>query len=113
LITVNHTDGEYAPLVAKDGVKRRQLGSIRRRGNSLQVLVYAGLDPLTGQRMYLSESTTDEAESKRILNRLRAEVESQQQARTRATLGAALNAWLRVHEVEANTRQGYEAYARL
>ena len=113
MITVNQTDGEYAPLVANDGIKRRQLGSIRRRGNSLQVLVYAGLDPLTGQRMYLSESTTDEAESKRILNRLRAEVESQQQARTRATLGAALDAWLRVHEVEANTRQGYEAYARL
>ncbi|MFN2496325.1 MAG: site-specific integrase, partial [Pseudonocardiaceae bacterium] len=76
--------------MAKAGDSRRQRGSIRRRGNSLQVLVYAGLDPLTGQRMYLSESTTDEAEARRILTRLRAEVESQQQARTRATLGTAL-----------------------
>ncbi|MGH3963035.1 MAG: tyrosine-type recombinase/integrase [Pseudonocardiaceae bacterium] len=98
--------------MAKEAGKRRVRGSIRRRGNSLQVLVYAGLDPLTGQRMYLSESTTDEAEAQRILTRLRAEVESQQQARTRATLGAALDAWLKVHEVEENTRQGYEAYIR-
>lgn len=62
--------------------------------------------------MYLSESTTDEAEAKRILTRLRAEVDSQQQAKTRATLGTALDAWLKVHEVEDNTRQGYEAYIR-
>jgi integrase len=76
------------------------------------VLVYAGLDPLTGRRLYLSESTTDEAEAKRILNRFRAEVDAQQNARTKATLGAAIDAWLRIHEVEDNTRQGYEAYTR-
>lgn len=98
--------------MAKDSSGRRQRGSIRKRGNSLQVLVYAGLDPLTGQRMYLSESTTDEADAKRILNRFRAEVEAKENARTKATLAAAIDAWLHVHEVEANTREGYEAYAR-
>lgn len=98
--------------MAKDAGKRRERGSIRKRGNSLQVLVYAGLDPLTGQRLYLSESTTDEAEAKRILNRFRAEVDAQQNARTKATLGAGMDAWLRIHEVEENTRQGYEAYTR-
>jgi hypothetical protein len=36
--------------VAKDAGKRRARGSIRKRGNLRQVLVYAGLDPLTGQR---------------------------------------------------------------
>ena len=35
--------------MAKDAGTRRERGSIRKRGNSLQVLVYAGLDPLTGQ----------------------------------------------------------------
>jgi integrase len=43
---------------------------------------------------------------------MRADVESQQQARTRTTLGATLDAWLQVREVEVNTRQGYEAYIR-
>ncbi|MGH3439511.1 MAG: hypothetical protein ACRDRN_24020 [Sciscionella sp.] len=42
--------------------KRREQGTIRKRGNSLQVNVYAGLDPLAGKRLYLSASTTDEAE---------------------------------------------------
>ncbi len=112
MITVNHGDCEYAATVPKNGGKRRQRGSIRKRGNSLQVLVYAGIDPLTNQRMYLSESTTDEAEAERIRNRFLAQVDAQQNPRTRATLGAALDAWLRIHEVEANTRQGCEAYTR-
>lgn len=91
----------------------RERGHIRKRGNSYQVLLYAGIDPLTGRELRLVESTTDEAEARRILTRMRAEVESQQQARTRSTLGATFDAWLRVHEVEENTRQGYEIYARL
>jgi integrase len=36
--------------------------------------MYAGIDPLTGKRFYLSESTTDEAEAKRLLNKFRAQV---------------------------------------
>jgi hypothetical protein len=44
--------------------KRRQQGAIVKRGNSFRVLMYAGLDPLTGKRVYLDESTTDEAEAK-------------------------------------------------
>ncbi len=74
--------------------------------------VYAGVDPLTGRELRLVESAADEATAKRILNRLMAKVEGQEHARTRATLGTALDSWLRVHEVEENTRQGYEAYAR-
>ena len=52
------------------------------------------------------ESAADEATAKRILNRLLAKVEGLEHARTRATLGAARDSWLRVHEVEENTRQG-------
>jgi hypothetical protein len=37
---------------------RRQRGTIRPRGQSFQVTVYAGLDPLPGKRMFLSESTS-------------------------------------------------------
>ena len=73
--------------VARAAGKSRPRGSIRRRGNSLQVLVYAGVDPLTGQRMYLSESTTDEAEAQRILDRLRAQVDEQRHAKRRPRSG--------------------------
>ncbi len=41
--------------------KAREQGGIERHGNSLRVKVYAGVDPLTGKRLYLTKSATDEA----------------------------------------------------
>lgn len=89
-----------------------QRRSIRRRGNSFQVLVYAGIDPLTGQRMYLSDSATGEVEAERIRRRLLAQVDDQRNARTRATLGMALEAWLKTHDAEETTLDGYRGYVR-
>ncbi len=100
-------------LVARQTNGNRGQGGIRKRGNSLQVSVYAGVDPLTGKRVYLSASTTDRAEAQRILNRFRSEVDEQRHARTKGTLRAAFQDWLKVHEVEASTRRGYEDYLRL
>ncbi|MDN5750932.1 MAG: site-specific integrase, partial [Pseudonocardia sp.] len=79
---------------------RRARGHIRRRGGSFQVLVYAGVDPLTGKDHYLTESTRDEREAQKILTRLLGQVDEQRNPRTKATLGAALDAWLRTHEAE-------------
>jgi hypothetical protein len=86
---------------------------IRRRGKSFQVVVYAGVDPLTGRRLRLCESTTDEAEAQRILRRLTAQVDQQRHARTNAAFRTAMDPWLRTHEVEETTRAGYEQYARV
>lgn len=77
------------------------------------MLVYAGIDPLTGRPHYLTESTTDEAKAQQALTRLLADVDEQRNARTKATLSVALDAWLRVHEVEENTRRAYAGYIRL
>lgn len=98
--------------VAKPAGKGRQRGGIRVRGNSHLVSVYAGLDPLTGRRVYLQDSTTDTDEAERILRRFQREVESQRSARTRATLGTTLDAWLRTHEAEETTLDGYSGYIR-
>ena len=91
---------------------RRPRGHIRRRGGSLQVLVYAGVDPLTGEDHYLTESTRDEREAQKILTRLLGQVDEQRNPRTRATLGAALESWLRTHEAEETTLDGYSGYVR-
>ncbi|HWM60468.1 MAG TPA: site-specific integrase, partial [Pseudonocardia sp.] len=56
--------------MARAGASRRQRGHTRRRGGSFQVLVYAGIDPLTGKDHYLTESTRDKAEARKILTRL-------------------------------------------
>ena len=90
----------------------RPQGHIRQRGRSYQVLVYAGIDPVTGRPRRLTASTTNEKDAERILRRLLSEVDQQTHARTSATLGSALDSWLRVHEAEANTLAGYEANAR-
>jgi integrase len=97
--------------VAKTGAGR-QRGTVRKRGNSLQVTVYAGIDPLTGKRMFLSDSTTDPVEAERIRKRFVAQVDGQRSPRTRATFGHALESWLRTHEAEETTLEGYRGYVR-
>lgn len=99
-------------MASRGGTRKRKRGFIRRRGNSLQVNVYAGVDPLTGKRLYLTESTTDEKEAERILTKLVAQVDAERYARTNATLSVAIDEWLRTLEVEDTTREAYEMYAR-
>ena len=70
------------------------------------------MDPLTGRDHYLTESTPDEAQAQKILTRLLSTVDEQRNPRTEATLGAALEAWLRTHEAEATTLEGYRGYRR-
>jgi integrase len=99
--------------VARTSAKgRRARGHIRRRGGSFQVLVYAGTDPLTGKPNYLTESTPDEAQAQKILTRLLAQIDEQRSPRTKASMGAVLNAWLRTHEAEETTLDGYRGYLR-
>jgi integrase len=99
--------------MGQTGPERRQRGSIRNRGGRFQVRVYAGQDPVTGRPHYLTESTGDQKQADRILRRLLTEVDEQRNARTRATLGTAIDSWLRVHDAEAGTLDGYEIHARL
>src|SRR6266516_5572026 len=98
--------------MTRAAAKRRTQGSIRQRGRSYQVRVYAGVDPLTNKVIYLTETAADEKEAQRVLRRLLTQVDEQRHARTKATLSQALDSWLKVHEAEANTLAGYEANAR-
>jgi integrase len=77
------------------------------------VLVFAGIDPVTGKRNYLTESTRNAKEADRILTRLLAQVDEQNHPRTKTTLGDTIDAWLNVHDADANTLAGYETHARL
>jgi integrase len=81
------------------------------RGNSLQVAVLAGRDPITGKR--LSEPTTDLAQAKKIRAKFRAQVAEQRSACAKATFRYTIEEWLKVHEIEETTRQSYEMYLRL
>jgi integrase len=95
------------------GRRSNDMTQIRKRGNSYQVTVYAGLDPVTGKRVYLSDSTTDPAQARRIRNKFRTQVDEQRHARTKGTVRTAFREWLATHQVEPNTRKSYEDYLRL
>jgi len=99
--------------MAPGGTNKRERGMIRQRGNSYQVIVYAGIDPVTGGRLYLRESAPDETAAKRARTRLCAQVDEQRHAKTKATFRAAMQKWLRVHEIANGTREDYERYARM
>jgi integrase len=93
----------------------RPRGRIERRGNSLRVRVYAGDDPVTGKRVYRSETVqgTDRAARRRAekaLIRLLAEVNAQRAPTSTVTLAYVLAEWLRSVELEDTTRRTYVGY---
>src|SRR4051794_15033706 len=93
----------------------RARGSIRTRGNSLQVRVFAGNDPVTGKPVYLAETVkgTDKAAQKaaaKVMTRLQSEVDEQRSVSTTVTFSYAVDEWLRTSELEDNTRDTYVGY---
>jgi hypothetical protein len=44
----------------------RERGSVRQRGNSFEIKVYSGVDPVTGKDVYLYGNTKDEREVEKI-----------------------------------------------
>ena len=86
---------------------------IRKRGRSYQVIVFAGPRPADRPRVADPALDTDEAEAKRILRKLTAQVDEQRHPKTNASFRTTMEAWLRTHEVEETTRASYEQYARV
>ena len=85
---------------------------MRVRGGSLQVRVFAGVDPVTRRDRYLSETVkgTDRParrEAEKVMARLQSEVDGQRSAQSSVTLGYTLDEWLKTVEVEDSTRDGY------
>jgi hypothetical protein len=90
-------------------VQRRSRGHVRQRRNGkLQVLVYAGRDPVTGRQRYLAETVATPDEAERTLTRLLHQVDEQRNPNTRATVGHLLDRWLEVADLELSTRHGYQ-----
>lgn len=101
---------------------RNQLVDGRARGEiealpsgSLRVKVYAGIDPLTGRRHYLTATVPcghPEAakEARRVRTRLINEVNEQRNPRTRATVNQLMDRYLELLDVDVTTRRSYEGY---
>src|SRR5689334_892473 len=92
--------------------RRRQRGSIDvLPSGALRVRVFAGRDPVSGQRHDLVEvvppGPTAAREAEQVRTRLLNQVDEKRNPRTRATVDQLLDKWLGVLDVEPSTRQGY------
>ncbi|APU22928.1 site-specific recombinase XerD [Actinoalloteichus sp. GBA129-24] len=93
----------------------RARGRIETRGDTLRVVVYAGLDPVTGRRTYLREKIdgTDKAAHRRAqkaLTQLAAEVDRARTPTTAVSFAHTLDEWMRTADLEQSTRDGYQGY---
>lgn len=89
-------------------VEPRRRGSVWARGNSLQVRVFSGADPVTGRDLYLTSTVrgTDRAahrEAQKELTRLLRQMDEQRTPNSTVSLGHALDEWLRTAELEDTT----------
>ncbi|GAA1249375.1 hypothetical protein GCM10009676_39850 [Prauserella halophila] len=99
----------------ENGSDRRGRGNIRRRGGSLQVRVYSGVDPVTGKEIYLSETVpgTDKAAYRRadkVMTKLQSQVDKQRVPSTNVSFSYAIDEWLRSSDIEPTTRHAYVGY---
>src|SRR3954467_10327799 len=86
-------------------------GHIRERSNgTFQVLVYAGLNPVTRKQRYLTGTRKTSKEAEKLKIRLMAQAEEERQPATSSTVAHLLDRWLEVTELELSTRHNYEHY---
>jgi integrase len=101
----------YAGLMVQAEEPARRRGNIRQRDSSLQVRLFAGMDPVTGRDVYLTASipgTDKKAEDK--LAKFRTQVNKQRSTPSSVKLEYAIDEWIRTSEHEDSTREGYLGY---
>ncbi len=98
--------------------RRRSRGSLERLpSGALRVKVYAGFDPVTQRRHYLTEvvppGRNADAEAERVRTRLLNQVDERRNPRTNATVEQLLERYLETHfDGEATTLNGYRRATR-
>ncbi len=105
-------------MTSTRSASERQRGEIQKLpSGSLRVKVYAGVDPLTGRRLYLSETIPAgpqaAAQAKKARTRLVGQVDEQRNPRTRANVDQLMDRYPDVLDVEQTTRARYVAVIRL
>ncbi|CAM4098236.1 tyrosine-type recombinase/integrase [Kibdelosporangium persicum] len=102
---------------SKAAPRRRTRGEIETLpSGSLRVKVYAGNDPLTGRRHYVSETVPPgphaEKEAEKVRTKLLNRVDEQRTPRTKATVNQLMDRYLELLDVDVTTRKSYEGYIR-
>lgn len=98
--------------MARSARRLRQRGSVDELpSKALRVRVYAGKDPVSKRRLYLTEVIPAGPKAAALAEQARArllnQVDEKRNPRTRATVNQLLDKWLAVVDVDASTKRGY------
>jgi integrase len=85
-------------------------GYIRQRGETWQVIVHAGHDPITGKRRNLTGTARTKREAQALRARLLTQVNEGRRPATDATVAQLLARWLEVADLAWSTRVTYQGY---
>ncbi len=93
----------------------RQRGTIGwLPSGSARVKVYAGIDQLTGKKLWLRETVParatkreTEREAEKVVTKLLNQIDERRSPRTETTVNQLLDRWLEVIDIERKTRAGY------
>jgi len=100
---------------AKAGKKPRERGEIEELpSGSLRVKVYAGVDPLSGRRHYLTETIPPGKNARKTAEKARTrfinQVDEQRNPKTKANVNRLMDRYLELLDVGTNTRKSYTGY---
>jgi integrase len=93
--------------MARKKAPPKDLTGIRSRGDSYQVRIFGGNDPVTGKPVMLTGSAADEDAAIELRDSYRRQIKERQAAKTSVSLGYLLDEWLATHEVEETTKATY------
>lgn len=93
--------------------RKRERGSIRQRGDSYEVRVYAGTDPLTKKRIEIYGTADSPGAAEKLRTKLLGQVDENRHPKEKATVGQILDRWMTVHRIDEGTRERYEDLIRL
>ena len=101
--------------MATTGRRKRTRGEVEELpSGALRVRVYAGIDPVTHKRHYLTETVPAGPDAARLAEhartRLLSQVDERRNPSTKATVSQLLDRWLEVLDVEVTTRRAYVIY---
>src|SRR5262249_503340 len=97
------------------GGRKRIRGEVEELpSGSLRVRVYAGIDPVTRQPHYLTETTGAGPGAAKLAEQTRprflSQVDERRNPRTKATMSQLLDKWFAAVDIEPTTRRAYSNY---
>jgi integrase len=94
--------------------RRRSRGHVRELpSGSFQAIVYAGVDPLTGEERRLRDTAPSYDEAQVVLTRLLTQVDEDRHPKSGITVRQAVSQWLEVAELEDTTLERYQDLIRI